>query len=391
MKNRRSSLAALTLACVVASAGMAHAHATYNLSGYGSGLGGSTNGADGSPAVVPPATWTNGGVAEYTGGLPAHWYSGMHNTTQVRIIQTGGASNPPSGSLLQQVNSYNAANDPDLPTDRVLAVGGLSWSDPDNANQGWGHGLDYGLIHYSPVADLLTGGPIKFTVTVTDDPTDSPGVRLAFALYKGWDTNPSSSRHQTFVTSPSPVDNPLGSTGLTLVDFAVATSAGGTISRSFELDETTEGQYTLIVGALGGVAGQYEVVITTTPYTGPEQCQADLAQCQADLATSDADLLQCQGDLSAATQDADGDGVVDGNDTCPATPAATAVDQTGCSRAQFCAQADPSTKDGKKACPRLDWRNDEPIMKLAPKAGEIDCTIAKNGKGTADDTCVPAP
>ena len=45
--------------------------------------------------------------------------------------QTGGASNPPSGSLLQQVNSYNAANDPDLPTDRVLAVHMLGTDAPE--------------------------------------------------------------------------------------------------------------------------------------------------------------------------------------------------------------------------------------------------------------------
>ena len=391
MKNRRTGITTLTLACALASASLAHAHATYNLSGYGSGLAGSTNGADGSPAAVPPATWTNGGIAEYTGGLPAMWYSGMHNSTQVRIIQTGGAGTAPSGSLAQQVAAYNTANDPDLPTDRVLAVGGVSWSDPDNGNQGWGHGLDFGLIHYSPVGTILSGGPIKFTVTLTDDPTDSPAVRLAFALYKGWDTNPLSVRHQTFTTSPSPVDNPLGSTGLTLVDFAVATSAGATLSRSYELDESTAGEYTLVVGALGGVAGQYEVVLTTTPYTGPEQCRADLATCEADLATSDADLAQCQGDLASATQDADGDGVTDGNDACAATASGAPVDQVGCSRAQFCAAADATTTTGKKVCQKLDWRNDEPVMKPGPKAGEVDCVVAKNGKGTADDACVPAP
>lgn len=391
MNDCRTSFAALAVACVLAAAGSAHGHATYNLSGYGSGIAGSANGADGLPTAIPPATWTNGGEAGYTGGLPAQWYAGMHNTTQVRIIQTGGAGTPPSGSLLQQVNSYNASNDPDLPTDRVLAVGGLSWSDPDNGGQGWGHGLDYGLIHYSPVNTLLAGGPLKFTVTLTDDPTDSPNVRLAFALYKGWDSNPLSSRHQTFVTSPAPVNDPLGSTGLTLVDYAVASSAGATLARSYELEADTDGEYTLIIGALGGVAGQYEVVITTTPYESDAQCQADLATCEADLSTAEADLLTCEADLAAATQDADGDGVVDGNDSCAATPGAEAVDQEGCSRAQFCSAVDASTPTGKKICKKLDWTNDEPIMKPAPKAGEVDCVVATNGKGTADDTCVPAP
>jgi hypothetical protein len=390
VKTIRNLAALAVLTGVVASSGVAYGHATYNLSGYGSGLAGSTNGADGSPTVVPPATWTNGDVVDYAGGLPAMWYSGMHSNTQVRIIQTGGSGTPPSGSLLQQVDSYNASNDPDLPTDRVLAVGGKSWSDPGNENQGWGHGLDYGLIHYEPIGSILSGGPVKFTVTVTDDPTDSPAVRLAFALYKGWDTNPSSSRHQTFVTSPSPVDDPLGSAGLTLVDFAVATSAGATISRSFELDESTEGEYTLIVGALGGVAGQYEVVITTTPYDGATECEAALAICEADLATSEADLAQCQADLAAATVDEDGDGIADGADQCPATTAAAPVDAEGCSLAQFCSPIDATTSAGKRLCIRLDWQNDEPMMNLSVKKGQVDCKVSKQGKGAADDICVPA-
>jgi hypothetical protein len=391
MHNRHTSFAALAVACVLAAAGTAHGHATYNLSGYGSGLAGSVNGADGLPTAVPPATWTNGDTNAYVGRLPVMWYAGMHSNTQTRIIQTGLAPTPPSGSLLQQTNSYNAANDPDLPTDRVLAVGGKSWSDPLNGDQGWGHGLDFGLIHYEPIAPILSSGPVKFTVTVTDDPSDGVSPQLAFALYKGWDGNPGSSRHQTFTSTPAPVDNPLGSTGLTLVGYAVASAAGGMVSKSFELEDDAAGEYTLIIGALGGVAGQYEVVLTTTPYTGPEQCLADLAACEADLSTAEADLVQCQADLAAATQDADGDGVVDGSDTCAATPAATPVDQEGCSRAEFCAQADASTPTGKKICKKLDWGNDEPIMKPAPKAGELDCVVATNGKGTADDTCVPAP
>lgn len=213
---------AAVLAGTVAAATSAHAHATYNISGYGPGLAGSINGADGLP-TDPAATWTNGSVADYAGGLPVHWYAGIHSATQVRTIQTGVAPNPPSDSLLQQVNSYNAANDPDLPADRVLAVGGLSWSDPGNGNQGWGHGLDYGLIHVTPLDTILANGPVTLTITVQDDPSDGVAPQLAFALYGGWDTNAGSIRHQTFVTSPSPVNNPLGSTGLTLVDFAVAT------------------------------------------------------------------------------------------------------------------------------------------------------------------------
>jgi hypothetical protein len=356
---RRRFTAALggLLAGALAGAPAVYAHATYNLSGYGAGFAGSV-GSDGQPAD-PAATWTNGGVADYAGGLPVMWYAGMHSPAQVRTIQTGSGPNPPNGSLLQQVNGYNTANDPDLPTDRVLAVGGKSWSDPSNGNQGWGHGLDYGLVHFEPVADVLAGGPVKFTITVEDDPSDGVSPQLAFAIYGGWDTNPSSVRHQTFVTSPTPVSNPLGSTGLTLLDFAVATGAGRTLSRTYDLDATYDGKYTVFVAALGGVTGQYQLTVSTAP---------------------DAGLADCQSDLAAATIDSDADGVGDASDGCADTPAATAVDQLGCSRVQFCGGFDVAERAGQKACKKADWGNDEPAMTKK----QSDCRYDK-----ATDTCVP--
>jgi hypothetical protein len=362
----------LTLPLALATS--AHAHATYNLSGYGAGLAGSTNGADGSPTAEPPATWTNGGVAEYVGGLPVHWYAGMHSSTQIRTLQTGVAASPPSGSLAAQVSSYNDANDPDLPTDRVLAVGGKSWSDPDNANQGWGHGLDYGLIHLTPLDTILGSGPVKFTVTLMDDPSDGVSPRLAFALYGGWDTNPGSVRHQTFTTSPSPIDDPLGSTGLTLLDYAVASGAGQPVSRTFEVDTAYAGEYTMFVGALDGVAGQYQVTVALSP-------DAVLGECESDLAAAGADLATCEDDLATATADADADGTGDSADACAATPAGDEVDQAGCSLAQFCAGIDVATKAGAKACKKADWSNDEPVMGKK----QADCAVDK-----VADLCVPA-
>jgi hypothetical protein len=357
----------ISLLCGALLATGAQAHATYNLSGYGSGLAGSTNGADGAPTAEPPATWTNGPVAEYTGGLPVNWYAGMHSATQLRVIQTGLAPNPPAGSLLQQVNAFNAATDPDLPDDRVLAVGGKSWADPENAGQGWGHGLDFGLIHYSPVEDILAGGPVKFTITLTDDPSDGANPRFAFALYRGWDTNAASVRHQTFTTAPSPVDDPLGASGLTLVDFAVASAAGQPISRSYDLDAESGGEYTLFVGALDGVAGQYQVTVSTAPNDALIGCEDDLEACEADLAT--------------AVADADGDGVGDAADVCAATPEGSEVDATGCSLAEFCGDHAVSTKRERKLCRLADWDNDEPGMTKK----EADCAFDR-----AQSLCVPA-
>ena len=328
----------------------AHAHQSYNLSGYGSGLAGSTNGNDGSPTADPPATWTNGGEEEYTGNLPAHWIAGIHSSSDLRVEQTGSAVNPPFDSMRDQVNVYNASNDPDLPTDRVLAVGGLSWSDPGNANQGWGHGLDYGLIEVEPLETILAGGAVKLTVTLSDDPSDGVAPQLAFAIYGGWDTSATSNRHQTFTTSPAPVNNPLGSAGLTLLDYAVAAGPGRTISRTIDLDETYDGHFTVFVGALGGVAGQYQITVSAA----------------ADTSGSDDD----------------GDGISNAHDACPGTATAVEVDQGGCSQVQFCAAVDNTSKKFKTLCKKADWKNDEPLM----SGKQADCMYQKS-----TNSCVPTP
>jgi len=344
-------------AIVFAFAPVAGAHQSYNLSGYGSGLAGSTNGSDGSPTDVPPATWTNGGEDEYTGKLPVNWIAGIHSSTDLRVEQTGSAVNPPFDSMIDQVNVYNAATDPDLPTDRVLAVGGLSWSDPGNGNQGWGHGLDYGLIEVEPLDTVLAGGPVKLTITLSDDPSDGVAPQLAFALYGGWDTSGTSDRHQTFTTNPAPVDNPLGSAGLTLIDYAVAVGPGRTITRTIDIDDTYDGHYTVFVGALGGVAGQYQITISAAPDEALGACETALV-------------------------DSDGDGIPDDHDACPGTPSGAEVDQAGCSHAQFCAKVDVTAKKGKTICKKSDWKNDEPLM----SGKQADCAYDKSS-----NSCAPTP
>jgi hypothetical protein len=345
------------LAATLVGAPVAYGHATYNLQGYGEGLAGSTNGADGSQAL-PTGEWTNGPVSDYTGSLPVSWYSGMHSKTQVRTIQTGVAPNAPSGSMADQIADYNAEPTPDLSlVAPVLAVGGKSWFDPDTG-QGWGHGLDYGIVHFSVVEEILADGPVKFTVTLADDPSDTVITQLGFAIYGGWDGGGTSVRHNPFTTQPAPAANdPLGSTGLTLLGYAAATSPGQTVSGTYTLDAADDGKYTVFVGAQGGDAlrGQYQLTITTAPDTA---------------------LGECRTNLTTARADADGDARGDAIDGCPDTPAGTEVDTAGCSQRQFCSAIDAKTKAGAKRCKAADWKNDEAVM---TKRG-ADCAYQKKAK-----------
>jgi len=387
---------------------------TYNLSGYGGGVSGSTNGSDGSPTSGASATWTSGSVDGYAGALPAQWYVALQDGHTVHVVQTGGAPTPAPDSLLAQVDAYNATVDPDLPTDRLLAVGGCSWSDPANDDQGWGHGLDYGLLRFVQPDAILAGGPVYVTVAVEDDPANPLPIRPAFALYGGWDTSGSSERHQTYTTSPRPQDDPLGSAGLTLLDYAAASGAGERVARTFRLNLDYGGRYTLFVGALGGVTGRYRV--TLTPGVAPPDGDGDgipddVDDCPAvpNVEQTDTDgdgvgdacdpfptdpqnaLRQCQADLqvvhaemSTAVPDTDGDGRADDHDRCPATPWGATVDETGCSRDEFCARIDAATAAGRRACRRADWKNDEPLMNRAA----ADCAVAKGASGGPRFRCV---
>lgn len=111
-------------------------------------------------------------------------------------------------------------------------------------------------------------------------------------------------------------------------------------------------------------------------------CSGDLGMCSTDLSSASVALAAAE----AALADADGDGVADSRDACADTAAGAEVDASGCDVTQFCSAFDASQKPGRKACVKADWQNDEPTQKKK----ERDCSIQKNGKGKADDTCVPA-
>lgn len=87
--------------------------------------------------------------------------------------------------------------------------------------------------------------------------------------------------------------------------------------------------------------------VTEVHVTSPDMCEAHLALVQEEI--------------ESLTGDPDGDGVVAARDHCPGTPPGAAVDDHGCSAAEFCARIDVSTGAGRSSCNNADWRNDEPL------------------------------
>lgn len=391
MKRVRSVAARAAVAlAVTAAATTAYAHATYNVNGYDSGLAGSTNGADGSL----PGSWTNGGVAEYTGTLPVSYYIGMHNNSTVRVLQTGVSPSPASGSLLAQTNTYNTNNDPDYPTDRVIAVGGKSWSDPANSNNGWGHGLDYALLHVTPLATILGAGPVLLEIKLEDDPADGVTIQPAFAIYRGWDTGASSDRHQTFVTNPAPLaSNPLSSTGLDLIDYAVASSAGEVLTRTYNVADMGGEEFTIFVGALGGVAGQYKLTVTPRLDSDGDGIPNSTDNCplvaNVSQVDTDGDLDgdacdNCIDDANADQLDTDGDTI---GDICDPFPLDADV---GAALTQCRADLTTANTSLGTATTALAAAN----ASLAQCNTDLSAATADadgDGKRNADDTCPGTP
>ncbi len=114
--------------------------------------------------------------------------------------------------------------------------------------------------------------------------------------------------------------------------------------------------------------------------TPDAECQSRLTECTTTRAAMEGELGRATASLATATADADGDGHRDMDDACPGTTSGAAVDQAGCSQAQFCAAVDAKTKAGQRACRAADWKNDEPVQKKKNQ----DCTPSKPAR-----TCDP--
>jgi hypothetical protein len=115
-------------------------------------------------------------------------------------------------------------------------------------------------------------------------------------------------------------------------------------------------------------------------------CAEDLVACDTDVATLAAANASLTASLAAERTDADWDGRRDRDDRCANTPLNMAVDRDGCSLRQFCTGFIAGNKEGTLACPKLDWKNDEPLM----GRGTEDCKVDFGPtRSDADNTCLP--
>lgn len=246
---------ALLIAGMTGVSAPALAHHAYNPYGYdGITAGYSLSGADGgNPSAITTntglgtGTWSGPG-ANYTGSLPAMWYSAFHSPDEIHVLSTADAS-----TKLWDHDNSTATAKVSLPANFELAVGGKAWED-GNDNSGWGHGMDFGLVN---LASAVSG----FSITVA---AENPGLLPAFSFYSGWDRGATSDRHATYVNN---VDNPLGTTGLALLA-SVANDGDGSVTYNF--GPLAAGRYSLFIGGddFGAGAGRYTVSMSAVPVPG---------------------------------------------------------------------------------------------------------------------------
>ena len=213
----------------------------YNLTEYN---------VDSGSRISLPANWQpNPGSVNYTGTLDVYWLARLandHDTVEI---------------------SRSNALSLGLPANFALEVA------PDNC---WGMDMGFGLVTLAQASNL--------SVTVE---ADNSAVIPAFALYKGWDTSKSASRHTTIFFG---TNNPLGTQGLTFVDDAIGTQAGGSINQTFT--NLPAGNYELFVtvGANQSAGGKYKVTLVTTPTGGGSQPPGSPTEVVATAGDSKAQL-----------------------------------------------------------------------------------------------------
>ena len=199
--------------------GAATSSVFYNLTQYGSPL---------TERVSLPAQWfPSVGNIGYSGTLDLMWYATLPSNQETAVV---------SASHAKKLGA---------PSDFFLMTG------PDNC---WGMLMNFGLITLGQASDLI--------ITLTADSTQASSLAPAFALYQGWDTGKSSTRHQTITFG---VNNPLSTSGLIFTGDAYANNASNSVTRTFH--GLAAGNYELFVTnrSNSSTSGAYAVNLQTLP------------------------------------------------------------------------------------------------------------------------------
>lgn len=194
---------------------------TYNVADYGSSLA--------TRECTPPIWRPDTNVIPYQGHLEAHWQSQLSsNHDSVTVSRADALA---SG----------------LPADFNLKVA------PDNC---WGMFMNFGLIHLSETANL--------TITLAADASQGSVLQPAFALYQGWDTSSTATRHNVIHFG---TNDPLGTHGLEFIADAYAGNLDNRVTQTFNSLEP--GRYELFVTTRTnqGREGAYTVTLETGPPT----------------------------------------------------------------------------------------------------------------------------
>ncbi len=184
-----------------------------------------------NPDGALPAVWRPSSPnLVYSGNLESYWHVQMDTDAQTRVISSS----------------------------RAAAVGAAPLTvSPDNC---WGHSMNFGLISLAKAA----------TLTVTMSGENGASITPGFALYQGWDSSQSSSRHAPIYFGDNNLANgridanPLGTAGLGFIGDKLGAVPGTPISKSFQL---SAGNYELFVtvGDNTSSSGPYELTLTTSP------------------------------------------------------------------------------------------------------------------------------
>jgi hypothetical protein len=119
---------------------------------------------------------------------------------------------------------------------------------------------------------------------------------------------------------------------------------------------------TFDVEATPALANQGRFLVAPVTSDGRLATRVHLTDDPATTAVGDPTVTPLTCGPGPLGSDTDLDGVIAALDLCPTTPPGPAVDDRGCTRAEFCGRIDLFQPRGLDLCRAADWRNDETLL-----------------------------